>query len=108
MHRTRPAAHYRRGSGPASRSHLGSGGGVFVSTGNSCQSRGQEDGGVMPFLDLQAQYMTIKDEIGKAIAVVLDRGDFVLGGRVEAFEHGFAAYCVARYWVAVTSGSSVL
>ena len=63
---------------------------------------------MIPFLDLKAQYLTIKDEIGEAIAAVLDSGHFVLGEQVEAFEHDFAAYCGARYGVAVNSGTSAL
>jgi dTDP-4-amino-4,6-dideoxygalactose transaminase len=63
---------------------------------------------VIPFLELKAQYLTIKDEIGEAIAAVLDSGHFVLGEQVEAFEQDFAAYCGARYGVAVNSGTSAL
>src|SRR5439155_9586233 len=51
---------------------------------------------------------TIKDELGQAIAAVLESGHFVLGEKVEAFEHDFAAYCAARYAVAVNSGTSAL
>jgi dTDP-4-amino-4,6-dideoxygalactose transaminase len=63
---------------------------------------------VIPFLDLKAQYLSIKDEIGEAIAAVLESGHFVLGEQVESFEHDFAAYCGARYGVAVNSGTSAL
>jgi dTDP-4-amino-4,6-dideoxygalactose transaminase len=67
-----------------------------------------EGGGMIPFLDLKAQYLTIKDEISQAIAAVLESGHFVLGERVDAFERDFAAYCSARYAVAVNSGTSAL
>ena len=71
-------------------------------------SKNQEPNSNIPFLDLKAQYRTIKDEISQAIAAVLDSGHFVLGEQVEAFEHDFAAYCGARYAVAVNSGTSAL
>jgi dTDP-4-amino-4,6-dideoxygalactose transaminase len=63
---------------------------------------------MIPFLDLKAQYLTIKDEIGQAISAVLESGHFVLGEKVESFEHDFAAYCSARYAAAVNSGTSAL
>ena len=63
---------------------------------------------MISFLDLKAQYLTIKDEIGEAIAAVLESGHFVLGEQVEAFEHDFAAYCGSSYGVAVNSGTSAL
>jgi dTDP-4-amino-4,6-dideoxygalactose transaminase len=63
---------------------------------------------MIPFLDLKAQYLEIKDEIHQAIATVLESGQFVLGEQVEAFEHEFAAECGARYGVATNSGTSAL
>jgi dTDP-4-amino-4,6-dideoxygalactose transaminase len=63
---------------------------------------------MIPFLDLNAQYLGIKDEITAAIGRVLDSGQFVLGEEVAAFEREFAAYCGTRYGVAVNSGTSAL
>jgi len=63
---------------------------------------------MIPFLDLRAQYKNIKPEIDAAIAGVLQSGQFVLGDEVAAFEEEFAAYCGARYGVAVNSGTSAL
>ena len=57
---------------------------------------------MIPFLDLRAQYRSIKPEIDAAVARVLDSGQFVLGPEVEAFEHEFAAYSGARYGVATS------
>jgi dTDP-4-amino-4,6-dideoxygalactose transaminase len=62
----------------------------------------------VPFVDLQAQYQTIKTEIDAAIAGVLARADFVLGQAVATFEEEFAQYCGARYAVGVDSGYSAL
>src|SRR5205809_446129 len=64
--------------------------------------------GMIPFLDLKAQYLTIKDEIAAAVNGVLESGQFILGAAVTAFENDFAAYCGARHGIAVNSGTSAL
>ena len=58
----------------------------------------------IPFVDLQSQYQSIKDEIQPAINRVLDKGDFVLGGAVREFEAAFADYCGVSHVVGVDSG----
>jgi dTDP-4-amino-4,6-dideoxygalactose transaminase len=62
----------------------------------------------VPYLDLRAQYKTIKAEIDAAIAGVLDSCQFVLGTEVAGFEQDFAAYCGAAECVALNSGTSAL
>ena len=62
----------------------------------------------IPFLDLKAQYQSIKSEIDAAIARVLDSSQFVLGSEVEGFEQEFAGYCGARECIALNSGTSAL
>src|SRR5471032_3065827 len=63
---------------------------------------------MIPFVDLQAQYRSIKPEIDAAIARVLETGQFVLGDEVEAFEREFAAYCGASHGIAMNSGTTAL
>ena len=63
---------------------------------------------MIPFLDLKAQYLSIKDEVHEAIGKVLESSQFVLGDEVATFEEEFAAYCDARYGIAVNSGTSAL
>ena len=62
----------------------------------------------VPFVDLQAQYRLLANEIQTAISSVLDRGDFILGQAVGLFEEEFAAYCEARHAVGVSSGTAGL
>jgi dTDP-4-amino-4,6-dideoxygalactose transaminase len=62
----------------------------------------------VPYLDLKAQYQSIKPEIDAAISNVLDSCQFVLGSEVAAFEQEFAAYSGATECVAVNSGTSAL
>ena len=62
----------------------------------------------VPFVDLQAQYQTIKEEVHAAINGVLSRSDFVLGNSVREFEEEFARFCGADHAVGVDSGYSAL
>ena len=48
---------------------------------------------MIPFVDLQSQYRSIKPEIDAAVLRVLDSAQFILGDEVAAFEREFAAYC---------------
>jgi dTDP-4-amino-4,6-dideoxygalactose transaminase len=63
---------------------------------------------VIPFVDLQAQYRSIKPEVDAAIAGVLESAQFALGPAVSAFEQAFASYCGTTHAVAVNSGTSAL
>lgn len=62
----------------------------------------------VPYLDLKAQYHSIKPEIDAAITGVLESAQFVLGPEVAGFEQDFAAYCGASQCIAVNSGTSAL
>jgi dTDP-4-amino-4,6-dideoxygalactose transaminase len=62
----------------------------------------------VPYLDLKAQYQSIKGEIDSAVSKVLESSQFVLGQEVSAFEQEFAKYCGAGQCVAVNSGTSAL
>jgi dTDP-4-amino-4,6-dideoxygalactose transaminase len=62
----------------------------------------------VPYLDLKAQYQSIKPEIDAAISRVLDSGQFVLGSEVAGFEQEFATYCGAAECIALNSGTSAL
>jgi dTDP-4-amino-4,6-dideoxygalactose transaminase len=62
----------------------------------------------VPFLDLKAQYISIKDEIGEAIQRVLDNTAFAGGPFVAQFEKEFAAFCGANHAVGVGSGTDAL
>ena len=62
----------------------------------------------VPYLDLKAQYRSIKPEIDAAIGKVLESCQFVLGPEVSEFEKAFAAYCGASECIALNSGTSAL
>ncbi len=63
---------------------------------------------MIPFLDLQAQYRTVGEDIEAAVTDVLRSGDYVQGARVAAFERDFAAWCGTQEAVAVSSGTAAL
>jgi dTDP-4-amino-4,6-dideoxygalactose transaminase len=63
---------------------------------------------MIPFVDLQAQYRGISQEIQSAILNVLNTSQFVLGTEVARFEREFAAYCENTWCVGVNSGTSAL
>ena len=60
------------------------------------------------YLDLQAQYQSIKSEIDTAIQKVLDSSAYVLGPAVSEFESAFAEYCGTKFAIGVNSGTSAL
>jgi len=62
----------------------------------------------VPFVDLKAQYQSIKNEVQPALNNVLENTAFILGKEVQQFEEEFAAYCQTKYAVAVNSGTSAL
>ena len=59
----------------------------------------------IPFLDLKAQYHSIKDEITPAIQNVLDNTAYVLGKPVASFEESFANAHNVKYCSGVSSGT---
>ena len=63
---------------------------------------------MIPFLDLKAQYASIKTEIDDAVLGVLASGHYVLGEEVTNFEREFAAYCGTKHAIAVNTGTSAL
>lgn len=59
----------------------------------------------IPFLDLKAQYNSIKDEVLPAINDVLDNTAYVLGKPVQQFEENFAKAHNAKYCYGTSSGT---
>jgi dTDP-4-amino-4,6-dideoxygalactose transaminase len=62
----------------------------------------------IPYVNLEAELCSIREEIQAAIDRVLNHTAFILGPEVSLFEEDFAAYCGARYAVGVDSGVSAL
>ena len=62
----------------------------------------------VPLLDLQAQYVSIRDELQRAVERVISSQRFVLGDEVRRLESSIAAYCQAKHAVGCASGSDAL
>ena len=63
---------------------------------------------MVPFIDLKRQYRGIEKEILSATRKVFEKGRFILGEEVSAFEKEFAHYCGVRHGVGVGSGTDAL
>jgi len=62
----------------------------------------------VPFVDLKAQYQSIKPEIDAAIAAVIEETAFVGGPHLKAFEEAFAKYCGVGHCVGLANGTDAL
>lgn len=63
---------------------------------------------MIPFVDLKAQYHSIKDEVDAAVLKTLESCAFTLGPEVADFEKLFAAYCDNTHAMGVNNGTSAL
>mgnify|MGYP002623044802 CR=1 FL=1 len=62
----------------------------------------------VPFVDLHAQYLSIKAEIDEAIALVIRDSSFVRGPHVEQFEENFAKLIGTHRCVSCGNGTDAL
>jgi dTDP-4-amino-4,6-dideoxygalactose transaminase len=62
----------------------------------------------VPFLDLKAQYQTIKPEVDQKILEIVESQKFILGEEVAELEKTIASYTGTKYAIGVSSGSDAL
>ncbi|MEQ9467095.1 MAG: DegT/DnrJ/EryC1/StrS family aminotransferase [Ekhidna sp.] len=62
----------------------------------------------IPFVDLKAQYESIKHEIDAAIASVIDETAFIGGEVIKDFEKDFARYVGVKYCIGVANGTDAI
>jgi len=62
----------------------------------------------IPVIDLKKQYQSIRPELDAVFARVMEKGTFILGSEVSAFEREFAEYCGAAHAIGVASGTDAL
>jgi len=62
----------------------------------------------IPLLDLQAQYVAIREKVRAAVDEVLESQRFILGTHVAALELEVAKFCGVPHAVAVASGTDAL
>jgi dTDP-4-amino-4,6-dideoxygalactose transaminase len=63
---------------------------------------------MIPLNDLARHHAPLRTELDAAIARVIDRGHYILGAEVEAFEREFAAWCGVGACIAVGNGTDAL
>jgi dTDP-4-amino-4,6-dideoxygalactose transaminase len=63
---------------------------------------------MIPFLDLKAPYLELKQELDEAIARVVSSGWFIGGEEVDQFEADYATYCGANHAIGVANGLDAL
>ena len=61
-----------------------------------------------PFLDLQAQFEAIREEVMSAVTRTMESQRFILGPEVEALEKEIAEYVGCRFAIGCASGSDAL
>lgn len=62
----------------------------------------------VPLMDLKAQFLSLQDEITKAVTEVLSGEKYILGPNVRAFEEELAGYCGTKFAVGVANGTDAL
>lgn len=62
----------------------------------------------VPFVDLGAQHIELRDEINEVIAQVIEGSGFIGGPLLTSFEQNFAAYTGADHAVGVSDGTHAL
>jgi dTDP-4-amino-4,6-dideoxygalactose transaminase len=62
----------------------------------------------IPFVDLHAQYLSIKGEIDAAIADVIAQSSFIRGPHVDSFEQNWAKTLGTRHCVSCANGTDAL
>lgn len=62
----------------------------------------------VPFVDLKAQYLSIKGEMDAAIATVIENTAFIGGENVNQFEANFAKLYGVKYCVSLANGTDSL
>jgi dTDP-4-amino-4,6-dideoxygalactose transaminase len=63
---------------------------------------------LFPFLDLKAEYATMKDDIRAAVDKVLESQQFIMGPEVKQLEAEIAAFVGSAFAIACASGSDAL
>jgi len=74
----------------------------------SYKKEGEEELMKIPFVDLKAQYYSIKKEIDRAISDVIEASAFIGGKYAKAFEKNFANYIGVKNCIGVGNGTDAL
>ena len=62
----------------------------------------------VPFVDLRAQYLSLKGEIDEALRLVIEKTAFIRGPFAEEFERSFALKCGSKHCVTCANGTDAI
>jgi dTDP-4-amino-4,6-dideoxygalactose transaminase len=62
----------------------------------------------VPFLDLMAPHVELKQELMDVVSAALDKAGFIGGPQVQGLEAEFAAFCETREAIALSSGTDAV
>ena len=62
----------------------------------------------IPFINLKAQYDSLKAQINERIQRVLDHGQYIMGPEVEELESALTAFTKSKHCITVSSGTEAL
>lgn len=62
----------------------------------------------VPFVDLHAQYLSIKSEIDSAIAEIIAKSEFIRGPQVDRFEQAFANALGVKHCISCANGTDAI
>ena len=74
----------------------------------AADKKNQRSAAPLPFLDLKAQFASIREEVLAAVTSVLESQQFILGPEVKHFEEEIAAKLGAKYAIGCASGTDAL
>ena len=63
---------------------------------------------LIPLVDLNAQYLSVKNEIDRAIHDVLESSHYIMGQKVQELEEKIASYTGTMYSVSCANGTDAL
>ncbi|MFZ9088676.1 MAG: DegT/DnrJ/EryC1/StrS family aminotransferase [Planctomycetaceae bacterium] len=77
---------------------------------SSCppHSEPSDPGFPVPFIDLTAQYRTIRSEVREAVDACFESQAYVLGTEVQCLEEEIAGYCDSQFAIGCASGTDAL
>lgn len=67
-----------------------------------------KDGQMLPVADPRAGYLAYRDEIDPAIRALLETSQYILGAKVEGFEHAFASFIGVAHGIGVNTGTDAI
>lgn len=63
---------------------------------------------MMPFINLDAQYRSLKSQIDRAVQSVLNEGRYIMGPEVEAFERELAEVVQVKHCISCANGTDAM